>query len=199
MQIVWRLKQYSSLSLEEPSLCTVNRAACKEMHTLQKKDREQNPQPRCFCTSRRISLKSQLSGTECSPQPSSHREEQQGENKKIGTGRRADKLRITTPGTIIIMRANGLHLERSWFFESWGCGFAQKGSWQEPAPLYTPISIQALSKGAVTNVIPDLPRESHNQLQAALPYGAVPPHPALPSTGGGLNIHLSPKSGCFSA
>lgn len=39
---------------------------------------------------------------------------------------------------------------------SWVCEFAQKGSREEPAPPQTPISIQALSKGTVTSVIPDL-------------------------------------------
>lgn len=129
LQSVWRPKQYSFLSLEGQSLCTVNRAAWKEMHTLQKKDREQNPQPCCFCTSRRISLKSKLSGTECSPQPSRHREEQQGENKKIGTGRKADKLRITAPGARIVM-SDWIAPWKVTVFSgpvwSWVCGFAQK-------------------------------------------------------------------------
>lgn len=203
LQSVWRPKQYSFLSLEEPSLCTANTAACKEMHTFQEKDREQNPQPRCFCPSRRISLKSQLSGTEWSLQPSSHREEQRGENKKIGTGRKADKLRVTAPDAIIIMRAIGLHLERSRFFGScvllsvWICTKRQMaGASPSTHPHLHPGTFQRRCHQRYPRPPGGIPPPAAGQ--AALPCGAVPPHTALPSVGGGLNIHLSPKSGCFS-
>lgn len=142
------------------------------MHTLQKKDREQNPQPRCFCTSRRISLKSQLSGTECSPQPCRHGKEQRGGNK-IGAGRKAGKLRITAPGAIIV-RVTGLHLERSQCFGSrvvLGVRICTKRqlAGREGAPTHSSISIQAHSKGTANRIIPDLPGESHHQLQGMPP------------------------------
>lgn len=88
-----------------------------------------------------------------------------GRNKKIGTGRKAEKLRITAPGAIIIMRVAGLHLEQSRIFGSqvvlavWIC---TKRQLEEPAPPHTPIFIQALSKGTVT-IIPDVPGENIRQ------------------------------------
>lgn len=155
--------------------------------------------------SKSISLKSKLSGTECSQQPSSQREEQRGKNEKIVTSRKADKLRITAPDAIIIMRAIELHLERSHLLGSHvgsGCVYLHKKPDGRTHPLLThpPVSICACSSQGHCHLCYPRPPGGISlsaRAHAALPYGAVLPHTALPSVDGGLNIQLSPKSRCF--
>lgn len=171
LQSVWRTKHYSSVSLEEQSLYIVHTVVYEQMHIPPKNDREQNPQPSFFCTSKSISLKSKLSGTECSQQPSSQRTA--GEKKeKIVTSRKADKLRITAPDAIIIMRAIELHLERSHLLGSHagpGCVYLYRKPDGRNHPLHTSLSVLADPTGAVTSVFPDLLGEPHYQLQRTQP------------------------------
>lgn len=145
------------------------------MHIAQKKDREQNAQPSFFCKSKSISLKSKLSGTECSQQPPRQSEEQRRKNKKIVTSRKADKLRITAPDSIIITRAIELHLERSHLLGSHtgpGCGYLCKKPDGRTTPSIAPISIHTRrSLGCRHLRYPRPPGDSHHQTQHTQPLG----------------------------
>lgn len=102
------------------------------------------------------------------------------------------------------MKAIELHLERSHLLGSHagpGCVYLYRKPDGRNHPLHTSLSMLADPTGAVTYVFPDLLGESHCQLQRTQPSLMVLclHVTALPSTGGGLNVQLSPKSRCFSA
>lgn len=157
--------------------------------------------------SKNIPLKSKLSGPECSQQPSKQRAEQQGVGEKERvTSRKADKLRITAPYAIIVMKAIELHLERSHLL---GCHAGPGGVYLHrkadgrtyPLHTHTPVCIRTGSfQGRCHLSYPRTPEgiSLSATAHAALLYGAVRPHTALLSIGGGLNRQLSLKSRWFS-